>query len=337
MDRINATTSNRLAKMSFICALLVVVLHVGIGPKWIGRTLALTGIAVPFFFLAAGYLFAGRMEDPAWYVRQVKSRAKSLLIPYVFWNFAYWSFIVGMAYAFARAGNSYGGRTVIEGLMGGRWDIIGLLPFSFPALGLLWFVRCLIVLVVISPVFSFLKQRWTIALILLGYILFCWWCVANPDPEEGWVRPWLVKGWMKAFLFFAAGIWLRFNWNDHVQLPRWMAVIVLGAGWIFLAYGGTLVWPIGVPFAMIGLWWTISDSAWPKWLTSCSFPIYVLHAFWGVMASAVFSALGLKGWADNSAVAWLLKWILMAGGSIVSVLILRKFFARISGFIFGGR
>lgn len=45
----NSTVFNRLSKISLVCALLVVALYVGIVPKWIARTLALTTIAVPMF------------------------------------------------------------------------------------------------------------------------------------------------------------------------------------------------------------------------------------------------------------------------------------------------
>ena len=86
MCSLQESVSNRLAKASFLSALLVVALHVGIGPQWVGKTIAITGIAVPFFFVAAGYLFAGRMGEPGWYLRQLKSRARSLLVPYVFWH-----------------------------------------------------------------------------------------------------------------------------------------------------------------------------------------------------------------------------------------------------------
>lgn len=49
--QVSKAASNRLAKASFLSALLVV---------------ALTGIAAPFFFVAAGYLFAGRMGEAGW-------------------------------------------------------------------------------------------------------------------------------------------------------------------------------------------------------------------------------------------------------------------------------
>lgn len=138
MRGLSSTVSNKFAKMSLLCALLVVVLHVGAGPKWIGKGLSLTAIAVPMFFLMAGYLFAGRMGEAGWWQRQVKSRLRSLVIPYVFWNMAYWGFLMGLSAVLGLVGIKYGGLELIGGLMGAKWDVLGLILLSFPALGLLW-------------------------------------------------------------------------------------------------------------------------------------------------------------------------------------------------------
>lgn len=157
---VTEVVSIKLAKMSFISALLVVALHVGIEPKWIGKELTLAEIAVPAFFLMAGYLFAGRMGESGWWLRQVKSRLRSLVIPYVFWNVAYWGFLTVPSVVLGLVGVKYGGIELIEGLMGSKWDVLGLMPLSFSALGLLWFVRCLIVIAAISPLFVVFSRKW---------------------------------------------------------------------------------------------------------------------------------------------------------------------------------
>lgn len=335
--KVQIEVSNRLAKASFLSALLVVALHVGIGPKWVGKAVALTGIAVPFFFVAAGYLFAGRMGEPGWYLRQVKSRAKSLLVPYVFWNVAYWCFVVGLTIVLGIVGVKYGGMETLDGLMWKRWDVLGVDPIGFPALGLLWFVRCLIVITLVSPLFIIFSRKWGGALILLGYIGAVWFDVTYPNPDHGWVSLWLVKGWMRAVVYFAAGVWIRFNGGEDLRVPRPFAVGVLIVGWGTLAWGNVVASSLAVPVAMWGLWYSLAGTAWPKGLTSCSFPIYVLHAFWGTIAAALISAVGLKAWAADSALAWLIKWSIMVAGSLGTVWMMRRFMSRVGGVVFGGR
>lgn len=335
--QVSKAASNRLAKASFLSALLVVALHVGIGPKWVGKAVALTGIAVPFFFVAAGYLFAGRMGEPGWYLRQVKSRVKSLLVPYVFWNVAYWCFVVGLTVMLGTVGVKYGGLETLDGLMWRRWDILGVNPISFPTLGLLWFVRCLFVIALVSPVFLLVSRKWGGAFLLLGYTGMVWFGATHPEPEQVWMSLWLVKGWMRAVVYFGLGVWIRFNGGEDLRVPRSLAVVVLIVGWGTLAWGNVLASSLAVPITMWGLWYSLSDAAWPKGLTSCSFPIYVLHAFWGTVAAALISAVGLKAWAADSALAWLIKWGIMVAGPLVTVWMMRRFMPRVGGVVFGGR
>lgn len=138
-------------------------------------------------------------------------------------------------------------------------------------------------------------------------------------------------------MYFSAGVWVRFNGGESLPMSRVIGVVVLMVGWLMLACKKDILCSIGVPISILGLWYSMSGRPWPKSLTSCSFPIYVLHAFWGVIAAVLISAAGLKSWAAESAIAWGIKWLLMAGGSIITTMMARRFLPRMSAVVFGGR
>lgn len=174
------------------------------------------------------------------------------------------------------------------------------------------------------------------ALILISYIGWAVWGISHSDSDAGWVRPWLIRGWYESLVFFAAGVWIRFNGGEALRISRGAGLVILAMGWGCLAIGGWW-FVVGLPLAMGGMWYSLSERAWPKMLTSCSFPIYVLHAFMGVGVSAAFAALGIKEWADEFALAWGVKWSVMAGASIVTTMLARRFLPKMSAVVFGGR
>lgn len=132
-------------------------------------------VAVPIFFLISGYLFFVKLEE--WntdiWVGKLKRRAKTLLLPYFLWNLISIAFALSILYInyFAERGdapdlvalfNSYGGLRIF-------WDgRDGLYPHDFP----LWFIRDLIVFMILSPVFYFYVRKTRIVGIILLYIAY---------------------------------------------------------------------------------------------------------------------------------------------------------------------
>ncbi len=86
------STSNKLANLSFLCACLVVTIHVG-HPKiagsatwWTDLSLhAVSRIAVPLFFAISGYLLAGRIDEKGWWTAALKKRLRTIGLPFVLW------------------------------------------------------------------------------------------------------------------------------------------------------------------------------------------------------------------------------------------------------------
>lgn len=331
---ITPEVSSKIAKMSFLCALLVVACHISGGPKWLQIALGIRPIAVPFFFLLSGYLFAGRFGEAGWYSRQIKKRFATLFIPYVIWNCAYWLFAMGLVYAQVHLGlESRAGN--FDGILWRQWDVLGLHPLYCPALGALWFVRCLLVITLLSPLFYVFAYRWSVVFIAVGFVFALiadWKC---PNPDTGWLNIWMLKGWLRAAVYFSAGVWLRFNYLN-ISGVRY-SLISLAVGWFMLCSGNNLLHLVGIPFSIFGLWGVISTKGWPRWLTSCAFPIYVLHGFFSMCVIGVFTCAGLRTWAESSALAFALKWLIMSGGSVLVAVGIRKWSLKMSNVVFGGR
>ncbi len=119
----------------------------------IGRT------AVPLFFLMSGYLFfkdfAPSLQN---YIKKLRSRFRTLLIPFLFWNITMLAFL-GLTQSMPLTAQYFSGTkatvadfSFIEGInavMG-----IGQMPISYQ----MWFIRDLMVLVLLTPVIYFIDK-----------------------------------------------------------------------------------------------------------------------------------------------------------------------------------
>lgn len=332
MQKIDSALSNRLAKMSLICSLLVVALHGYCGPAWVHRLTGVCDVAVPFFFVCSGFLFAGRMEEDGWYCRQLKSRARSLLVPYVFWNVARWAVVAMIGVLAVRCGFEYGTYRGMD-ISGHEWWRVCGLTFGRLPLEPFWFVRCLIVVVLFSPIIAWVRNK-RIGLAFLSLVYFAaFWLVGNYEVGYygGWGRE--AYDWTRAVIFFGAGVWLRFNPISvgRVKIMR-IPFVIIGA--VLLCAGSQVMTWMGIPVFMLGMWLYVDGKAWHKPLTSCAFPVYALHTFMGTIVGLGMRALGAS---QESALVWIVKICLMIGGSLVFALMMKRFLSRLSKFAFGGR
>lgn len=327
--------SARISAMSLICAAFVVGLHVGEGPAWLRKVTAVKSIAVPVFFTIAGFLFAGRMDEQGWWKRQVLSRVRSLMIPYVIWNLAYWIFMFGIGLIAVKCGRDFGGLDNVNAMMWNKYDVLGFFPLMFPALGLTWFIRSLFIMALISPVFAVCKQKWGWAFVLISYASMC---VAEqycPEFGRGWMEKWLLVGWLRALSYFSVGIYLRYNGGNSVgaKVPRLVAVamFVVAAASFSLDFPGRVFF--ATPLAIVGLWYMLRSVSLPTTMTSCAFPIYLIHSFVGVVLSGVGSAIVLA----PTATWWMTRFVLMFLGSLIVAMAIKRVVPTISRLIFGGR
>ena len=188
--------------LRFAMAAAVVLLHtgaLGVGSTQpVYHTLSvltsagLCRIAVPCFFFISGFFFFKKLDtwDNRLYLSKLKSRVRTLLIPYILWNLIAALVLWGYPQI----------RTILQGGIpvsfwdnvkdwGGLWDK----GVSFD--GPLWFVRDLMLFCICAPVIHFFVTKCK----GVGMIILCLLSIIARRPE--------VQG----ILFFAGGAYLQLN------------------------------------------------------------------------------------------------------------------------------
>ena len=174
-------------------------------------------MVVPCFFLLSGYFFFRNMSEfnLSFYGKQLQRRLKSLLIPYVIWNLIAIVAIVVKNFLFEKLNLSISLDEGFEALRNQSfYHNIWKQPINFP----LWYIRDLICMSVLSPLFYIVLKhlRWIgIVIIFIVYII-------------AWELP--VPGLSTtAFMFFALGAILSIQQYDLVLLSvkygKWTGII----------------------------------------------------------------------------------------------------------------
>lgn len=182
MERTKSVTINYLR---FIFTLAVVTLHaytVTRTVKWLSidhpvyeflsynLSMIIGYIAVPFFFFISGYLFY--INGKPKYLKKLKSRFFSLVVPYVLWNMItiiLFYILQSISYTegfFSGANKAITAYTFKDFLLAfwdcGEWN----LGNGEPILVTYWYIRNLIILVIASPIIywlnTYLKFYWLI-------------------------------------------------------------------------------------------------------------------------------------------------------------------------------
>ncbi len=181
---------------------------------YIGKGLAF--VAVPLFFFMSGYLFFYRLEwsGPA-FKKKVQSRVFTLLIPFLFWNILYLGlYAIAQELPITAQYLSGGVPRITELSIGGYFNMIFGVTRS-PIAFQFWFIRDLMVMVVLTPLFHLMHKKTSISLVFL-FIFFIVWFFNKlsiiPDPQS-------------VFFFFAGSI-LAVQKKSIFWLDRYGLVIL---------------------------------------------------------------------------------------------------------------
>ena len=173
MKKVSPSLSIKVSRLSFVCALLVVAIHCTVGDVlhpngafgwcqvFVNR--GLTRMAVPFFFIVFGFfLFKDFEFSFAWWERKLINRAQTLLVPYWAWsvigilNLAIW--------------NLFRRHPVPMDWCNFEWwlKVLGITEAPIGST-VLWFVRVLLVAVLVSPILGVAVKRmsWGVPLFFL--------------------------------------------------------------------------------------------------------------------------------------------------------------------------
>lgn len=142
-----------------------------------------SSIAVPLFFFFSGFLFFYKTEKftPHIYFQKLKKRFKTLLIPYIIWNL-----ITVLLYFIQQtflSDLSSGNNKFVSEYTGSDWflvfwDMDKVNPISFTSNGLpichqFWFIRDLMIVILVSPIVYFYIKKFRIySVVLLGVLWF---------------------------------------------------------------------------------------------------------------------------------------------------------------------
>ena len=214
----------------------------------------------------------GHCSEPGWYFREIRKRIRTLLVPYCFWNVACFFFYAIIA-------------MIVSGRVVWIRDCLGINPFGLPEMPRLWFVRGLIVCVLLSPVlWKIANVGWMgIGLMYAVYVILC------PGPEgAGVLHSLFRKGMFPLAMLFYFTMGMRFREktfdlsvspvNGVMCLTIGLVLIAAQAFCRYVCWGWAQYFGcLAIPLLMIGIWAVIPNSKWPDWLTRCAFPIYLVH------------------------------------------------------------
>ncbi len=268
------------------------------------------------------------------YLKKLKSRFFSLFIPYIFWNF-----VVIIRELFS--------QIFFSDLMAGNkklYDDYSLydyfdalfatshMPPDYP----LWFIRDLMILVVISPIIYYAIKYFHRYFIILLTIIWLTPSLCNFSPID-----------FRGILFFSLGAWISIKKIDFLQtliskrnifLALYIVLILL---WMIsdnnILRQISIFSGITVAFAYVAKGIEIGKLHINKFLTSATFYIYAFHGYYILLVNKhVGRHLPVQN--DFTLIAtYLLSAVFIVSIGLLFYYLLRKYFPKFTAIICGSR
>jgi fucose 4-O-acetylase-like acetyltransferase len=241
--------------------------------RWLSNSFAISLLPVLFYLsgLLYGCNYDGRMSTTK---RKIKSRIRTLLVPYLLWNATFvmiYLFLANWVPRLRDRVDTYELNTI----WGCVRSIIGFFPG--PIDGPLWFVRNLFLMVLMTPLLYLLLGRFGVGVLaVLGLLMLA---LSRLSPQ--W-NPYCL-------LYFAAGLYAAMNKRGRMDrydrhawyiLPGYLVASILycwlGDRHTVLRY----VYFLGaVPFWLAASKWLVfrPGSFWERMLQPASFFVYASH------------------------------------------------------------
>ena len=327
---------SQLSTFVFYATLLVVLCHVNFWSHRMGWALndfvqAFAAANVSNFFFLSGFFLAKRSGEAGWYKAALMKRVRTLAIPYLLWCalFAVIWFALDRAGVIPAPCNVFDPRFVFG---------VGLPP-PFPVDLPLWYLRMLVVFVVVSPIFFHLmkKSRFALPALVAGL-----WIVALGCPRLGHS---MAIFHCVGFSCFLLGAQMAFSerWRDFVlskgKIGWWLWLLVWLALAVVLALSGgacrNVVKVIVVVFSVLCLQRIVANSSWraPDFVVKSAFVVYALH--WMVIRLLSY---GLEDFVAAAPVAsFIVIFVLTVVICLAAAIGLRKTLPRFAALLTGGR
>ena len=260
--------------------------------------------SVPIYFFISGFVFfiGLRNWDKGKWLKKLHNRKKSLLIPYLVWNTLYLFLVL-----YSADNLSFDIKSIFscywryDGIMTGTASTD--MPINVP----LWFLRDLMLMVIISPLlYKILKKQ--------GKLLLAFFAVLWLVKYFGWLNIYMPA---QALLFFSFGAYMSINGKDMIaEFGKYKKLSVIGyftLGVLAMCFhNDPVVYKIiKSMLIVVGLFFAFNVAVWllkkgycksNEFLASSSFFIYVAHYLVYSNVATVLRRLC----APESDIAWLL-------------------------------
>ena len=229
-------------------------------------------VSVPLFYIISGFLFF-RNYSQNMFQKKMKTRVKSLLIPYIVWNLVPWLLLLTVG--LLPIAKSIGIHTDIS--LKSLYECFVLCKYS-----VLWYIRNLIIFVVLTPLIYQLMSKKKYGVCAIGLAVafnFLWLAfVGNKTAILYWLP------------FYLTGSWLGCNNRDwFVERANRKTRIISTIGlfgcmiwamfpqYVLFNYVGEYAYRVAIPL----LFWFAMEifdfHKATKWFLTLSFPIYCVH------------------------------------------------------------
>lgn len=302
----------------------------------------LAQVSVPMFFFISGFLFFYKVENfsHSLYLTKLKKRFKSLLIPYLFWNLLTLLVFYYLIPSISSSSNIEQHPNIIQSLIGVYTEGNNT---AYPLVIPFWFIRDLIVCIILSPIlFLIVAKTHHLGIILLGI----GWFLGFSIPYVGFY------GFsMAALFFFGLGAWFSCNKINFITVSKdlkWLAflypviviadILTIGQPYnIFIHKIGRL---IGIAFWFVVIAYLIEKRNLKPipLLSSASFFVFAIHEPWILYP---ISKLALSVIKPESQISYVILYFMITLSTvIIAVLIyqiLKRLIPSFTALITGGR
>ena len=284
------------------------------------------------FFLLSGYFLARHFGSENWYRKAIEKRCRSLLAPYIVWNFLIFVLIAcGSFVKFALGQGDLGTVKILYADDFGLTRILGLgvtlPPYDFP----LWYIKSLFLFVLVSPViFKILSQSrfQTAILICISLILnYCVWAFSLPQ-----VKFFSLCFPLQGFIFFMIGASIAIRKWPQLVVPSRMLTLISVALWIVTSWIAMLL---------------------PRTLQLALRPCYIVFAMFAIHVIAATVRINLPMWVSSSVFilyaahfpllqysSFLGPWMSLGFTVVICILmsvVVHRYFSRFVWLLTGGR
>lgn len=352
-EKISQALSYKMANMAVVSSFLIVAMHgfsmatvpaLGSSMWWFYKLFreTIVEIAVPYFFCVSAFLLAGHCAESGWYGREVRKRVRTIMVPFFLW--------ILIAIPVKQLGfvlmNLLTGRSALQGVEFHIIDLIATFGFTLdpPDPTILWFLRSLFFFVVSSPliVVAIMKLDFVVpSALLLINLMYC----PSPPLQKLWGFFFSLSG----LFWFTMGIWMRLSpkitWcslcGKKVVMSSWGTLSVMMILKVsFLQMGKsvpTMFDKMMILIALLAFWSVIPSIKLPRWLTSASFPVYLLHPFLFYFIYGLMSIWNCQRLVVENFGCYLLVISFVFFMGVLIAYGIRRFLPGFSTVLFGGR